>query len=55
MMPRVVARVSGRSSFIFITTVDEEDAINVLCQAANAESFRDRNRHTPAIGRAPVI
>lgn len=48
-------RVSGRSSFIFMTTVDEEDGINLFCQERNAESFRKKNARAREMARTLVI
>jgi len=33
----VAARVSGRSSFIFMTIVDDENGINLFCQERIAQ------------------
>jgi len=51
----VAMRVSGRSSFIFMTTVDEQDHINLFCQARNAQTIRKKNARAREIARALLI
>jgi hypothetical protein len=48
-------RVSGRLSFIFMTTVDEEDGINLLCQERNTKSFGKKNARAREMTRVLVI
>jgi len=51
----VVMRVSGGLSFIFMTTVDEEDRFNVLCQERITEAFCKKNARARALNHVLVI
>jgi len=51
----VFMRISGRSSFIFMTTVDEEDGASAFCQERNVRPIRRQNARARAMTSPLVI
>jgi hypothetical protein len=51
----MVMRISGRSSFIFMTTVDDEDRANNFCQEGNVQAIYRQNALARAMASPLVI
>jgi len=51
----VLMRISRRLSFIFMTTVDEEDGVNIFCQEINVLLNCRQNARARALARPRVI